>query len=59
MVVEVGLPLSFYLEVVNKTWYTQNRSIIVKHHGQTSYEMLKVRNPDTSYFHILGVYVIS
>ncbi|XP_023730984.1 uncharacterized protein LOC111878708 [Lactuca sativa] len=54
MVVEVGLPLSFWDEAVNITCYTQNRSIIVKCHGKTTYELLKGRKPDISYFHVFG-----
>ena len=45
MVVDAGLPLSFWAEAVNTACYTQNRSIIVKRHGKTSYEMLKGRRP--------------
>ena len=54
MVVDAGLPLSFWAEAVNTACYTQNRSIIVKRHGKTSYEMLKGRRPDISYFHVFG-----
>nr|KAJ0187835.1 hypothetical protein LSAT_V11C900485740 [Lactuca sativa] len=34
--------------------YTQNRSIIVKRYGKTSYELLKGRKPDISYLHVFG-----
>ncbi|KAL4590852.1 hypothetical protein LXL04_003796 [Taraxacum kok-saghyz] len=54
MVVDAGLPLSFWAEAVNTACYTQNRSIIVKLHGKTSYEMLKGRRPDISYIHVFG-----
>ncbi|KAI3752823.1 hypothetical protein L2E82_24860 [Cichorium intybus] len=54
MVVDVGLPLSFWAEAVNTTCYTQNRSIIVKRHGKIKYEVLKGRSPDISYFHAFG-----
>ncbi|GJV17482.1 retrovirus-related pol polyprotein from transposon TNT 1-94 [Tanacetum coccineum] len=32
-------------------YYTQNRSIIVKRHDKTSYEIFRKRIPDISYFH--------
>ena len=35
MVVDAGLPLSFWAESVNTACYTQNRSIVVKRHGKT------------------------
>ncbi|KAL4573803.1 hypothetical protein LXL04_020621 [Taraxacum kok-saghyz] len=54
MLVEAGLPLSIWAEAVNTACYTQNRSIIVKRHGKTAYEMLKGRSPDVSYFHVFG-----
>lgn len=54
MVVEAGIPLSFWAEVINTTSYTQNRSIIFKGYGKTSYEMLKGRKLDISYFHVFG-----
>ena len=52
MVVEAGLSLLFSAEAVNTTCYTQNRFIIVKHHGKTDYELLKGRKADISYFHV-------
>ena len=54
LVCEAGLPLSFWAEAVNTACYTQNRSIIVKRHGKTAYEVLKGRTPDVSYFHVFG-----
>ena len=54
MMVEAGLPLSFWAEAVNTACYTQNRSILVKRHGKTAYEILKGRTPDVSYFHVFG-----
>nr|GEV56797.1 retrovirus-related Pol polyprotein from transposon TNT 1-94 [Tanacetum cinerariifolium] len=41
-------------EAVNTACYTQNRSIIVKRHGKTSYDMFRGRSPDISYFHVFG-----
>ncbi|XP_023750600.1 uncharacterized protein LOC111898952 [Lactuca sativa] len=54
MVVETGLPLFFCVEAVNTACYTQNQSIIVKHHGKNAYESLKGRKPNISYFHVFG-----
>ncbi|GKF17321.1 retrovirus-related pol polyprotein from transposon TNT 1-94 [Tanacetum coccineum] len=47
-------PKQFWGEAVNTTYYTQNRSIIVKRHGKTAYDMFKGRSPDISYFHVFG-----
>ena len=54
MVVEAVLPLTFWAEVVNTLCYTQNHSIIVKHHGKTAYEIFSGRKLDISYFHVFG-----
>ncbi|GJZ23051.1 retrovirus-related pol polyprotein from transposon TNT 1-94 [Tanacetum coccineum] len=49
-----GLILSkhFWTDAVRTTCYTQNRSIIVKRHDKTSYEIFRERIPDISYFHV-------
>ncbi|GKB87392.1 retrovirus-related pol polyprotein from transposon TNT 1-94 [Tanacetum coccineum] len=51
-----GLVLSkhFWTEAVKIACYTQNRSIIVKRHDKTPYEIFKKRIPDISYFHVSG-----
>lgn len=54
MVVDASLSLSIRDEVVKTACDTQNRSIIVKHHGNTFYEQLKGRKHVISYFHIFG-----
>lgn len=61
MAVEVGLLLPLWTDVVNTSCYTQNRSIIVKLLGKTSYEMLKGRKPNISYYHVFGCvsYILS
>lgn len=51
MVVEDGLPLSFWV-AVNTICYTQNRYVIMKHYGKTSYELLKGRKPNISYVQV-------
>ncbi|GJW16878.1 retrovirus-related pol polyprotein from transposon TNT 1-94 [Tanacetum coccineum] len=51
-----GLVLSkhFRSEAVRISCYTQNRSIIVKRHDKTPYEIFRERIPDISYFHVFG-----
>ncbi|GJZ41865.1 retrovirus-related pol polyprotein from transposon TNT 1-94 [Tanacetum coccineum] len=51
-----GLVLSkhFWTDAVRIACYTQNRSIIVKRHDKTSYEIFRERIPDISYFHVFG-----
>ncbi|GJR96952.1 retrovirus-related pol polyprotein from transposon TNT 1-94 [Tanacetum coccineum] len=48
------LPTQFWGEAVNTACYTQNRSIIVKRHGKTSYDVFRGRSPDINYFHVFG-----
>ncbi|GJU52640.1 retrovirus-related pol polyprotein from transposon TNT 1-94 [Tanacetum coccineum] len=43
-----------WTDAVRIAYYTQNRSIIVKRHDKTSYEIFKERIPDISYFHVFG-----
>ncbi|GJS94422.1 retrovirus-related pol polyprotein from transposon TNT 1-94 [Tanacetum coccineum] len=54
MLNSVKLPKQFWGEAVNTACYTQNRSIIVKRHGKTSYDVFRGRSPDISYFHVFG-----
>nr|GEU53193.1 retrovirus-related Pol polyprotein from transposon TNT 1-94 [Tanacetum cinerariifolium] len=51
------LPKQFWREAVNGACYTQNRSIIVKRHRKTAYEVFRGRAPDISYFHAFGCLV--
>ncbi|GJX54141.1 retrovirus-related pol polyprotein from transposon TNT 1-94 [Tanacetum coccineum] len=44
----------FWTEAVRIACYTQNRSIIVKRHDKTPYEIFRERIPDISYFHMFG-----
>lgn len=44
----------FWTEAVKTACYTQNRSIVVKRHNKTPYEIFKGRIPDISYFHVFG-----
>nr|GEX66647.1 retrovirus-related Pol polyprotein from transposon TNT 1-94 [Tanacetum cinerariifolium] len=43
-----------YEEAVNVACYTQNRSIIVKRHRKTTYEVFRGRALDISYFYVFG-----
>ncbi|GKA02327.1 retrovirus-related pol polyprotein from transposon TNT 1-94, partial [Tanacetum coccineum] len=52
------LPKQFWREDVNTACYTQNRSIIVKRHGKTTYGVFRGRSLDISYFMCLGVLCI-
>ncbi|GJR50626.1 retrovirus-related pol polyprotein from transposon TNT 1-94 [Tanacetum coccineum] len=51
------LPKQFWREAVNTACYTQNRSIIVKRHGKTVYDVFKGRSHDISYFYMFGCHV--
>nr|GEV41468.1 retrovirus-related Pol polyprotein from transposon TNT 1-94 [Tanacetum cinerariifolium] len=44
----------FWTEAVRISFYTQNRSIIVKRHDKTSYKIFKERILNISYFHMFG-----
>ncbi|GJX76190.1 retrovirus-related pol polyprotein from transposon TNT 1-94 [Tanacetum coccineum] len=51
------LPKQFWGEAVNTACYTQNRSIIVKRHGKTTYDVFRGRSPNISYFYVFGCLV--
>ncbi|GJW46329.1 retrovirus-related pol polyprotein from transposon TNT 1-94 [Tanacetum coccineum] len=44
----------FWTKAVRIAYYTQNRSIIVKRHDKTPYEIFRERIPDINYFHMFG-----
>ncbi|GJY79388.1 retrovirus-related pol polyprotein from transposon TNT 1-94 [Tanacetum coccineum] len=48
------LPKQFWGEAINTACYTQNRSIIVKRHGKTTYDVFRGRFPYISYSHVFG-----
>ncbi|GJV22338.1 retrovirus-related pol polyprotein from transposon TNT 1-94 [Tanacetum coccineum] len=54
-----GLVLSkhFWTEAVRIACYTQNRSILVKRHDKTPYEIFRERIPNIGYFHMFGCLV--
>ncbi|GJY80653.1 retrovirus-related pol polyprotein from transposon TNT 1-94 [Tanacetum coccineum] len=47
----------FWTEAVRIACYIQNRSIIVKRHDKTPYEIFRERIPHISYFHMFGYLV--
>ncbi|GKE17081.1 retrovirus-related pol polyprotein from transposon TNT 1-94, partial [Tanacetum coccineum] len=54
MLNESVLSKHLWTEAVRITCYTQNRSIIIKRHDKTPYEIFRERIPDISYFHVFG-----
>ncbi|GJS00633.1 retrovirus-related pol polyprotein from transposon TNT 1-94 [Tanacetum coccineum] len=48
------LSKNLWTEAVRIACYTQNRSIIVKRHDRTPYEIFRERIPDISYFYVFG-----
>ncbi|GKF65515.1 retrovirus-related pol polyprotein from transposon TNT 1-94, partial [Tanacetum coccineum] len=54
-----GLVLSkhFWTEAVRISYYTQNRSIIVRTLDRNPYEIIREMIPDISYFHAFGCLV--
>ncbi|GKC12621.1 retrovirus-related pol polyprotein from transposon TNT 1-94 [Tanacetum coccineum] len=54
MLSEANMKLYFWAEAVNTACYTQNRSIIVKRHNKTSYELLHLKKPSISHLKVFG-----
>ncbi|KAJ9544876.1 hypothetical protein OSB04_024583 [Centaurea solstitialis] len=54
MMAHSGVPQSFWAEAVSTACYTQNRTLIVKRTGKTTYEMVKQRMPNIDYFRVFG-----
>ncbi|GJW21318.1 retrovirus-related pol polyprotein from transposon TNT 1-94, partial [Tanacetum coccineum] len=48
------LPKQLWGEAVNTVCYTQNRSIIVKRHRKTCYDVFRGRSPEIIYFYVFG-----
>ncbi|GKD48386.1 retrovirus-related pol polyprotein from transposon TNT 1-94 [Tanacetum coccineum] len=46
--------LFLWEEAIATACYTQNRSLICKHHNKTPYELLYDKKPDLSYLHVFG-----
>ena len=61
MLNESGLPTNFWAEAIATACHTQNRSVYVKRHKKTAYEVLRNRKPNVSYFHVFGcpVYILN
>jgi len=61
MLTESGLPTNFWAEAIATACHTQNRSIYVKRHKKTAYEVLRGRKPNIGYFHVFGcpVYILN
>ncbi|GJS44624.1 retrovirus-related pol polyprotein from transposon TNT 1-94 [Tanacetum coccineum] len=54
MLIYAKAPLFLWAEAVATTCYTQNRSMIRRHHDKTPYELLQDKPPDLSYLHVFG-----
>jgi len=54
MLIESGLPKSFWSEAVDTASYILNRGLIRPKINKTPYELLKGRKPNISYFRIFG-----
>ncbi|GJX61679.1 retrovirus-related pol polyprotein from transposon TNT 1-94, partial [Tanacetum coccineum] len=54
MLNSANLPKQFWGEAVNTACYTQNRSIIVKRHRKTAYDVFRGRSLNISNFHVFG-----
>ncbi|GJV97556.1 retrovirus-related pol polyprotein from transposon TNT 1-94 [Tanacetum coccineum] len=54
MLNSANLPKQFWGEAVNTACYTQNRSIIVKRHEKTAYDVFRGRSPDINNFYVFG-----
>ena len=48
------LPLFLWAEAVDTTCFTQNRSIVNKRFGNTSYEPINNRIPNIKFFRVYG-----
>ncbi|GJX08506.1 retrovirus-related pol polyprotein from transposon TNT 1-94 [Tanacetum coccineum] len=54
MLIYAKAPLFLWAEAVATACYTQNRSMICRHHGKTPYELLHDKPPDLSYLHVFS-----
>ncbi|KAI3718362.1 hypothetical protein L6452_19229 [Arctium lappa] len=54
MLSESHLPTYFWVEAINISCFTQNRSIIVKRHNKTPYEVFYGRKPNIGFLHVFG-----
>ncbi|KAJ9561833.1 LOW QUALITY PROTEIN: hypothetical protein OSB04_006993 [Centaurea solstitialis] len=49
-----GLPLTFWVEAISTTCYTQNRSLVVKRFEKTPYHLLYNKRPNIKFLHVFG-----
>nr|GFC98089.1 retrovirus-related Pol polyprotein from transposon TNT 1-94 [Tanacetum cinerariifolium] len=54
MLIYAQAPLFLWAEAVATVCFTQNRSIIRLRHGKTPYELMHIKLPDLSFFHVFG-----
>ncbi|KAJ9557118.1 LOW QUALITY PROTEIN: hypothetical protein OSB04_011732 [Centaurea solstitialis] len=54
MMAHSHVPQAFWAEAVSTACYTQNRTLIVKRTGKTTYEMIEQRKPNIDYFRVFG-----
>nr|GEX53411.1 retrovirus-related Pol polyprotein from transposon TNT 1-94 [Tanacetum cinerariifolium] len=48
------VPLFFWAEAIAKTYFTQNRSLVIPRHEKTPYHIINDRKPSVKFFHIFG-----
>ena len=54
MLCNSNMKIYFWAEAVNTACYTQNRSLIIKRHGKTLYELFHNKVQTIHYFHVFG-----
>ncbi|KAJ9561899.1 hypothetical protein OSB04_007059 [Centaurea solstitialis] len=52
MMAHSGVPPSLWAEAVSTACYTQNRTLIIKRTGKTTYEMVNKRKPNIKFFRV-------
>nr|GEW11984.1 hypothetical protein [Tanacetum cinerariifolium] len=57
MLVDLLLPIPFWVEAVNTACYVQNRVLVTKHHNKTPYELLHGRTPSIGFMRPFGCHV--
>nr|GEW04766.1 retrovirus-related Pol polyprotein from transposon TNT 1-94 [Tanacetum cinerariifolium] len=54
MLADLLLPIPFWAEAVNTTFYVQNRVLVTKPHNKTPYELLLARSPSLGFMRPFG-----
>nr|GEW21199.1 putative reverse transcriptase domain, ribonuclease H-like domain, aspartic peptidase domain protein [Tanacetum cinerariifolium] len=57
MLADSFLPIPFWAEAVNTTFYVQNRVLVTKPHNKTPYELLHGRTPSIGFMRPFGYHV--